>query len=49
VKGFSQLDAPLTNFTKEGAFRWSKEENTIFDRMKEVLSTCPVLALPNFS
>jgi hypothetical protein len=49
VRGFSQLGAPLTNLTKKGAFRWTEEAQKAFDRMKEVMSTCPVLALPDFS
>jgi hypothetical protein len=49
VKGFSQLGAPLTDLTKKGAFRWTEEAQATFDRMKKVMSTFPVLALPNFS
>jgi hypothetical protein len=48
VKGFSQLCAPLTDLTKKGAFKWSEEAQFTFDKMKKVMSTCPVLALPNF-
>jgi hypothetical protein len=49
VKGFSQLGVPLTDLTKKGAFRWSEEAQVAFDRMKKVMSTFPVLALPYFS
>jgi hypothetical protein len=48
VKGFSQLGAPLTNLTKKGAFHWTEESQQTFDQMKEVMSTCPILALPDF-
>jgi hypothetical protein len=48
VKGFSQLCAPLTDLTKKGAFKWSSEAQLTFDKMKKVMSTCPVLALPDF-
>jgi hypothetical protein len=48
VKGFSQLCAPLTDLTKKGAFKWSEEAQFTFDNMKKVMSTCRVLALPNF-
>jgi hypothetical protein len=48
VKGFSQLCAPLTDSTKKGASRWSEEAQSTFDKMKKVMSTGPVLALPNF-
>jgi hypothetical protein len=39
----------LTNLTKKGAFKWSKEAQKPFNRMKEVMNPCPVLALPDFS
>jgi hypothetical protein len=49
VKGFSQLCAPLTDLTKKGAFKWSEEAQFTFDKMKKVMSTCPVLALLDFN
>jgi hypothetical protein len=49
VKGFSQLCAPLTDLTKKGAFKWSEEAQLTFVKMKEVMTTCLVLALPDFS
>jgi hypothetical protein len=49
VKGFSQLCAPLTDLTKKGAFKWNEEAQMTMDKMKKVMSTCPVLALPDFS
>jgi hypothetical protein len=49
VKGFSQLCAPLTDLTEKGAFKWSEEAQNTMDKMKKVMSTCPVLALPDFS
>jgi hypothetical protein len=48
-KGFSQLCAPLTDLTKKGAFKWNPEEQSTFEKMKKVMSTCPVLALPDFT
>ena len=49
MKGFSQLSAPLADLTKKGAFQWNKEAQLTFDRLKEAMSTCPVLALPDFT
>jgi hypothetical protein len=48
-KGFSQLCAPLTDLTRKGAFKWSPEAQLTFDKMKKVMSMCPVLALPYFT
>jgi hypothetical protein len=49
VQVFSQLGAPLTDLTKHGAFIWTEESQKAFDYMKEVMGTCPVLALPYFT
>jgi hypothetical protein len=35
--------------TKKGAFHWTEESQQTFDKMKEVMSTCPVLALLDIS
>eukprot|EP00253_Pinus_taeda_P004122 PITA_04122 len=47
VKGFSQLAAPLIDLTKKGAFTWTDKAQATFEHLKEVMSSCPVLALPN--
>ena len=49
VKGFSQLTAPLTDLTKKGAFSWSEEAQVAFEKLKEIMSSCPILALPDFT
>jgi hypothetical protein len=49
VKGFSQLVAPLTNLTKKGVFQRLEYTHVAFDKMKKVMSTCLVLALPYFT
>ena len=49
VKGFSQLATPLTDLTKKGAFSWTDTTQQTFDRLKEVMSSCPMLALPDFT
>lgn len=49
VKGYSQLATPLTDLTRKGAFSWTNEAQSVFDRLKQVMSTCLVLALPGFS
>ena len=42
------MGALLTDMTKKGAFHWMEESHQTFEKMKEVMSTCPVLALPDF-
>ena len=49
VSGFSQMTAPLTDLTKKGAFSWSETAHQTFEKMKKVMSSCPILFLPNFS
>jgi hypothetical protein len=48
VKGFSQLTGPLTDLTKKGAFIWIEKAQETFEKMKQVMSSCPVLALLDF-
>jgi hypothetical protein len=49
VQGFSQLGAPLTTLTKHGAFIWIEKSQEAFDHIKEVMGTCLVLALLDFT
>eukprot|EP00253_Pinus_taeda_P018840 PITA_18840 len=49
IKGFSQLVAPLIDLTRKGAFSWSDTAQRAFDRLKEVMSSCPVLAFSDFT
>jgi hypothetical protein len=49
VKGFSQLGAPLIELKKKGDFHWIEDSQQTFNKMKEVMSTCPVLSLLDFS
>jgi hypothetical protein len=37
--------APLTNLTKNRAFKWDEEAQITMEKTKNVMSTCPVLAL----
>jgi hypothetical protein len=49
VWGFSQLGEFLIDLTKNGAFIWTEKSHETFYHMKEVMGTCPVLALPEFT
>jgi hypothetical protein len=37
------------DLTKHGDFVWTDESQKSFDHMKEVMGTCPMLALPYFT
>ena len=39
----------MTDLTKHGAFIWTEKSQESFDHMKEVMGTCLVLALPDFT
>ena len=46
VQDYAELAAPLTNLQKKGVnFRWSEQCQVAFDRLKEVLTTAPILAM----
>lgn len=49
VKGFSKIAAPLTDLTKKGAFSWCDRAQQAFEQLQEAMSSCPVLAIPDFS
>ena len=49
MKGFSKLTYPLIDLTKKDAFKWNEEAEKAFQKMNEVMSSCPILALPDFS
>ncbi|CAN4123632.1 unnamed protein product [Withania somnifera] len=47
VEGFSSIAAPLTRLTpKDVAFQWSKECEASFAKIKDLLTSAPVLTLP---
>jgi hypothetical protein len=49
VKGFSQSTTPLTDLTKKGDFIWIEEAQDTFEKKKQVMSSCHVLALLDFT
>jgi hypothetical protein len=50
VKDFSTIVAPLNELTKIGVvFVWGPAQDNAFDELKRLLTSAPLLALPNFS
>ncbi|XP_060202623.1 uncharacterized mitochondrial protein AtMg00860-like [Lycium barbarum] len=49
VKGFSTIAAPLTELIrKDKPFSWGEEQAKAFENLKEMLSSTPLLQLPDF-
>ena len=43
IRDYSKIAAPLTDLTKPGSFRWSEEATTAMNRLKESVSSAPVI------
>jgi len=49
VKGFSKLASPLTDLlSKDKPYLWEEGQGQAFESLKQVLTTTPVLCLPNY-
>ncbi|XP_071933836.1 uncharacterized protein [Coffea arabica] len=49
VKDFSTIAAPLNETIKKNVgFQWGKEQEESFNKLKDLLTSAPILALPNF-
>ncbi|PKU84723.1 putative mitochondrial protein [Dendrobium catenatum] len=49
IRNFSSVAAPLTELLKSEPFQWNPSAKEGFERLKEAISTAPVLALPDFN
>lgn len=49
IKNYAHLIAPLTNLLKKNSFQWNDEAGKCFEMLKQIMSTTPVLATPDFS
>jgi hypothetical protein len=48
IRDYGSIAGPLTQLLKKEAFVWSPEATATFSTLKQVLTTAPVLQLPNF-
>jgi hypothetical protein len=48
IKDYGKLAKPLTELTKKDNFSWNEETNKAFQNLKKVMTSPPVLVLPNF-
>src|SRR6266498_2537265 len=50
IQGFLTIAAPMTNFlAKEVPYMWGQEQQQAFERLKQIISTVPVLVHPDFN
>ncbi|PNY02508.1 retrotransposon-related protein [Trifolium pratense] len=49
IKDYGKLAKPLTEMTKNYNFKWGSAAAEAFSKLKTVMTTSPVLVLPNFS
>ena len=49
INNYGIICRPLFDALKKDAFCWGPEQDAAFNKLKLAMTTCPVLALPNFS
>ena len=49
MRGFGVIAAPLNQLLSKEGFRWSEEALMAFNKLKQALTSPPVLRLPNFA
>jgi hypothetical protein len=49
VKGYGSICKPLTQLLKKKATGWNKDATEAFNQLKKVMTSAPVLALPDFN
>jgi hypothetical protein len=49
IKAYAQLAGPWTDLLKKDAFMWNHVADTSFNKLKQAITSAPVLRLPDFS
>lgn len=48
-KDYAKICRPLHDLLRKDSFQWSATHTEVFNLLKTKLTTCPILALPDFS
>jgi hypothetical protein len=49
IEGYSKIVAPLTDLLKkEKAWNWTERRKSVFEEIKHIIVTAPMLKLPDF-
>lgn len=49
IKGYGIICIPLFDALRKNAFEWSSAQDEAFNKLKQIMITAPVLALPDFT
>ena len=49
IKGYATIASPLSQLLTKAELVWSPEAESAFQRLKNAVTTTPVLALPDFT
>lgn len=49
VRNYGSICRPLYDVLKRDKFQWEEQQEQAFNKLKIVMTSCPILALPNFS
>lgn len=49
IRNYGLIARPLTILLRKGCFKWSEEVDEAFTKLKQEITTTPILAMPDFT